>query len=69
MYKHLSREERYQIYSLMKVKQTLKQIAQVLGRSCSTISREVKRGRGDRGYRAEQACVKVTKRAKGSRNA
>lgn len=69
MYKHLSREERYQIYSLMKANQTLTQIARVLGRSCSTISREVNRGRGQRGYRAEQACVKATERALGSRNA
>jgi len=53
----------------VKAKQTLTQIAQVSGRSCNSVSREVKCGRGDRGYRAEQACVKATKRAKGSRNA
>lgn len=69
MYKHLSREERYQIYSLMKANHTLSQIAQLLGRHCSTISREVKRGSGQRGYRAEQACVKAQERSLGSRNA
>jgi IS30 family transposase len=39
MYKHLSREERYQIYSLLKAKQTISQIARLLGRSRSTIGR------------------------------
>ena len=69
MYKHLSREERYQIHSLMKAKHTLTEIAQLLGRHRSTISREVSRGRGQRGYRAEQACAKVQERSIGSRNA
>lgn len=63
MYKNLSQKEGYQIYRLMKANQTLTQIAQVLGRICGTISREVIRGRGHRGYRAEQACVKATERA------
>jgi IS30 family transposase len=49
MYKHLSREERYQIYSLLKAKQTISQIARSLGRSRSTISRERSRGCGQRG--------------------
>jgi IS30 family transposase len=69
MYKHLSREERYQIYSLMKANHTLTEIAQLLGRHRSTISREVSRGRGQRGYRAEQACGKAQERSLGSRNA
>lgn len=69
MYKHLSREERYQIYSLMKANHTLTEIAQLLGRHRSTISREVRRGRGQRGYRAEQACCKAQERSLGSRNA
>jgi IS30 family transposase len=69
MYKHLSREERYQIYSLLKAKQTISQISRLLGRSRSIISRELVRGRGQRGYRAEQACAKASERAKNSRNA
>jgi len=69
MYKHLSREERYQIYSLVKAKQTISEIARLLGRHRSTISRELSRGRGQRGYRAEQACNKAKKRSLGSRNA
>lgn len=69
MYKHLSREERYQIYSLMKAKHTPAQIARLLGRHRSTISREIERGHGQRGYRAEQACKKAQERSQGSRNA
>ena len=63
MYKHLSREERYQIYSLLKANQTISEIARLLGRSRSTISRELSRGRGQRGYRAEQTCAKASDRA------
>lgn len=69
MYKHLSREERYQIHSLLKAKQTISDIARLLGRHPSTISRELSRGRGQRGYRAEQACRKASERAQNSRNA
>ena len=69
MYKHLSREERYQIYSLIKARHTLTEIARLLGRHRSTISREINRGRGGRGYRAEQACNKAHERSQGSRNA
>ena len=69
MYKHLSREERYQIYSLLKAKQSISQIARLLGRHRSTISRELNRGRGGKGYRAEQACHKASERAQHSRNA
>lgn len=69
MYKHLSREERYQIYSLVKAKQTISEIARLLGRNRSTISRELRRGQGLRGYRAEQACNKASERAQHCRNA
>ena len=69
MYKHLSLEERHQIYSLLKAKQTISEIARLLGRNRSTISRELIRGRGLRGYRAEQACAKASDRALCSRNA
>ena len=69
MYKHLSREERYQIHSLLKAKQTISEIARLLGRHRSTISRELSRGHGQRGYRAEQACRKASERAQRSRNA
>ncbi len=54
-YKHLSQIERYQIYSLMKARHTVTVIAQLLGRNKSTISRELRRNAGFRGYRPKQA--------------
>lgn len=69
MYKHLSREERYQIHSLLKANHTTSEIARLPGRHRSTISRELSRGRGQRGYCAEQACRKAAERAQHSRNA
>jgi len=69
MYKHLSREGPYQIQSLVRAQHTTTEIARLLGRHPSTISREIKRGRGLKGYRAEQACRKAAERASHSRNA
>ena len=54
-YTHLTREERYQIYALKKAGHTQSEIANVLERSPSTISRELSRNRGGRGYRPRQA--------------
>ena len=54
-YKQLAREERYQIYSLNKEGLSQKAIADHLGRSPSTISRELKRNKGLKGYRPKQA--------------
>lgn len=54
-YTHLTREERYQIYALKKAGHTQSEIAKVLERSPSTISRELSRNRGGRGYRPKQA--------------
>jgi IS30 family transposase len=68
-YKHLSQIERYQIYSLMKANQTITQIADQLGRHKSTISRELGRNEGCRGYRPKQACELALARSQGSRNA
>jgi len=68
-YKHLSQIERYQIYSLMKANQTITQIAAQLGRHKSTISRELGRNEGCRGYRPKQACELALNRSQGSRNA
>ncbi|MDP5211424.1 helix-turn-helix domain-containing protein, partial [Microbulbifer sp. 2205BS26-8] len=50
-YHQLTEEERYQIYVLLKAEHNQKEIAALLGRSPSTISRELKRNRGLRGYR------------------
>ena len=49
------REERYQIYALKKAGHTQSEIANVLKRNASTISRELSRNRGGRGYRPKQA--------------
>jgi IS30 family transposase len=54
-YKQLAREQRYQIYALKRAGQNQTQIARVLGRHKSTISRELKRNRGQKGYRPQQA--------------
>jgi IS30 family transposase len=68
-YRHLSQEERYQIYILMKDGKTQTQIAQLMGRHKSTISRELARNAGLRGYRPKQACLLAEERSLGSRNA
>jgi len=54
-YKHLSLEDRHYIELSLKNEMTLTQIANNLGYSQSTISREVRRNRGQRGYRYQQA--------------
>jgi IS30 family transposase len=54
-YKQLAREQRYQIYALKKAGQNQTQIAQVVGCHKSTISRELRRNRGLKGYRPHQA--------------
>jgi len=51
----LTQEERYQIEALLKVGHPQSEIAVVLKRHKSTISREVRRNRGLRGYRPQQA--------------
>ncbi len=54
-YKHLSLEERYYIETERREGRSLNKIAQVLGRSQSTLSREIVRNTGKRGYRHQQA--------------
>ena len=68
-YKHLSQIERYQIHSLMKAQHSITQIADLLGRHKSTISRELRRNAGFRGYRPKQACELAFIRSQSSRNA
>ena len=51
----LTQEERYQIEALLKMGHHQSEIATVLKRHKSTISREVRRNRGLRGYRPGQA--------------
>jgi len=54
-YTQLTREERYQIHGLRQVGCQQSEIARVLGRHKATISRELRRNRGLRGYRPKQA--------------
>ena len=54
-YNQLTENERYQIYSLKKAGHKQETIAQLLGRNPSTISRELNRNTGLRGYRPQQA--------------
>lgn len=68
-YQHLSQEERYQIYILMKDGKTQTQIAKLMDRHKSTISREIRRNAGLKGYRPKQACLLAEERSLGCRNA
>jgi IS30 family transposase len=54
-YTQLTREERYQLYALNAAGQNQTEIAQIIGRHKTTISRELRRNRGQRGYRPKQA--------------
>lgn len=54
-YAQLTQEERYQIYALTKAGHSQTEIARILGRSKSTMGRELSRNKGLRGYRPRQA--------------
>ena len=54
-YTHLTQDERYQIAILAKASHGQSAIAQLMNRHKSTISRELRRNRGLRGYRPKQA--------------
>lgn len=64
-YTQLTEYERYQIYALMKAEHTQDEIAANLGRSKATLSRELRRNRGLRGYRPKQAQRLATHRRQG----
>lgn len=55
-YSHLTEEERYHVDELLRQGFTQADIAEALGRSASTISRELRRNVGQRGWRPRQAC-------------
>jgi len=63
-YKHLSLEERHYIEVSMKNGETLSEISKALIRWQSTITREVARNKGKRGYRHHQADYIANKRHK-----
>jgi len=54
-YSQLTPEQRYIIYSMLKIALTQSMIAKVIGVDKSTVSRELKRNSGKRGYRPKQA--------------
>ena len=54
-YTQLTQEQRYQIFALLKMEHNRTEIAAVIGKHKSTISRELSRNKGQRGYRAKQA--------------
>ena len=63
-YHHLAQDERCQIYALRKSGFSNSRIAIELDRSRSTISREIKRNSGMRGYRHQQAQSRTYERRK-----
>ena len=54
-YNQITQEERYQIYSLLKVGNNQIEITMILNRYKSMISRVIRRNKGLRGYRPKQA--------------
>lgn len=66
---HLSQPERCLIEALKSIEWSNKRIASKLGYHPSTIGRELKRNRGQRGYRHKQAQQLADTRAQKSRNA
>ena len=54
-YHQLTQGQRYQIYALKKTKHSLSEIAAVIGVHKSSVSRELRRNRGKRGDRPQQA--------------
>lgn len=63
-YAQLTREQRYQIKALLDTDVPQEKIAETISVSPSTISRELKRNRGKRGYRPNQAHEKALARRK-----
>ena len=61
-YHHVTRDIRSQIYALKSTGTSLSKIATVVGRHASTISREIERNTGGRGYRYKQANAKAVER-------
>ncbi len=67
-YTQLTQEQRYQIHSLLKMGHNQTEIAECLGVHKSTVSRELHRNKGLRGYRPKQAHQKALSRRNHSQN-
>lgn len=63
-YTQLTEEERYHIYTMIKQDISLRQIAAGMGRSHTSLSREIRRNKGGNGYRYKQAHRKASARHK-----
>jgi len=61
-YTQLTQDQRYQIYAMNKVGMTQKETAVEVGVHRSTISRELRRNTGLRGYRPQQAHIRALSR-------
>lgn len=61
-YRQLTREQRYQIYALKKAGHNRTETAAIIGVHKSTVSRELARNSGQRGYRPKQAQEVATAR-------
>lgn len=68
-YHHVTRDIRSQIYALKATGTSLNKIASIVDRHVSTISREIKRNTGGRGYRFKQADEKAVERRKNASGA
>jgi IS30 family transposase len=68
-YQQLTQHQRYQIYAFLKAGFSPSQLAQELGVNKSTISRELKRNHGQRGYRPIQAQHLTDSRRRAKENA
>ncbi|KAA6313749.1 hypothetical protein EZS27_035531 [termite gut metagenome] len=60
--KHLTREQRYQIEALLVAKKSQKEIALIIGKDPSVVSRELRRNSHTRGYSAPMAQMYVDER-------
>lgn len=63
-YTRVTEAERSQIYALRQAGKGNNEIARLIGRDRGTVSREVRRNRGERGYRWQQAHRQAAERAK-----
>ena len=62
MYTHFTQETRYDIYEQLAKDLPIKEIALSVGKDASSIYREIKRNKGQRGYRPKQAEEKAALR-------
>lgn len=68
-YRHLTKEDRYHIKAQRDAGKSVSKIAKKVGCDKSTISRELRRNKGGRGYRPKQAHRKARDRWKGAAKA